>query len=199
MPEESPVDPSHARHALVGRLTRGALHELGNPLLALIGSAELAAADAAPGTRLRERLELVSATAAEIADVVRAVQRVARVGAGEPVERIELAAEAADAAALVRRLAPARGGDLECAPGGGAWVEAPRGALLLALAGLLLDALESSPPGPVHVVVGETDGRAAAAVAGASAGSDTRALAAAAGATLEERADGVALALPSAR
>ena len=40
--------------ATLGRLTRGALHELANPLVALLGSAELALADAEPGTKIHQ-------------------------------------------------------------------------------------------------------------------------------------------------
>jgi signal transduction histidine kinase len=48
--------------ATLGRLTRGALHEISNPLVALLGSAELALAEAQPGTKLHARLSLTHRT-----------------------------------------------------------------------------------------------------------------------------------------
>ena len=59
--EPAPVGPDE-RRALetLGRLTRGALHELSNPLVGLLGSAELALAEAEPGTKLHGRILLIS-------------------------------------------------------------------------------------------------------------------------------------------
>ena len=48
----------------LGRLTRGALHELSNPLVALLGSAELALNDVEPGTKLHDRIALTHRTGA---------------------------------------------------------------------------------------------------------------------------------------
>lgn len=185
-----------ARLATVGRLTRGALHELGNPLVALIGTAELAAAGAEADSQLRQRLDLIAATANEIADIVRALQRVARVGGTDELERIEVATEAAAALALVQRLSPDLHYELEGTyPVDAAVVETRPGALLLALVSLLLDALESAPPGTVRLTVSRAEGSVSVSVAGARANEDARILAAAAGAVLEEGGEGAALVL----
>ena len=58
----------------LGLLLRGALHEISNPLVGLIGSAELALDDAEPGTKLHERIALTHRTGTEIAGIVRALQ-----------------------------------------------------------------------------------------------------------------------------
>jgi len=185
-----------ARLATLGRLTRGALHELGNPLVALIGTAELAAVGAEPGTRLRERLDLIGETASEIAVIVRALQRVARVGPADDLERVELPTEAAAALALVQRLSPGRSRELEGTyPADAAVVETRPGALLVALVALLLDAIESAPPGPIRLAVSRDGGSASVRVTGTRASDEARALAAAAGAELRESDDGVALVL----
>ena len=60
--------------ATLGRLTRGALHELANPLVALLGSAELALGEVEPGTRLHDRIALTQRTGAEVVEIVRALQ-----------------------------------------------------------------------------------------------------------------------------
>lgn len=203
MPRKNSTGPDTAqtaRLATLGRLTRGTLHELGNPLVALIGTAELALAGAKPGSQLRERLDLIDRTANEIADVVRALQRVARVGAADDLERVELATEAAAALALVQRLSPGRSRELEGTyPAGAVVVETRPGALLVALVALLLDALESAPAGPIRLAVSRNGGSASVSVAGARTGEQVRVLAATAGAALEEGDGGAALVLALAR
>lgn len=199
MPGKDPVAPhaaQTARLATLGRLTRGALHELGNPLVALLGTAELAAMGADPGTRLRDRLDLIGETANEIADVVRALQSVARVGAADDVARVELSTETAAALALVERLNPGSEHPLDgIYPDAATVVETRTGALLIALVALLVDAIESAPPGPIQVTVSRSGSTASVSVSAARAGEQTRVLAEAAGASLEERDDGVALVL----
>ena len=64
--ETVPYDPEETRSLLtLGRLTRGVMHELSNPLVALLGSAELALADAEPGTKLHDRISLTHAVVKE--------------------------------------------------------------------------------------------------------------------------------------
>src|SRR3990167_3629709 len=53
------------RLAALGRLTPGALHEIANPLVALLGTAELLLLDAERGTKRAERLGLGGNTASE--------------------------------------------------------------------------------------------------------------------------------------
>ena len=91
--------------ATLGRLTRGALHELSNPLVALLGSAELALGDAEPGTKLHDRIALTQRTGTEVVEIVRALQAFVRLQA-EPPEELSVGAAAADAVALVTRVLP---------------------------------------------------------------------------------------------
>ena len=68
--------PDAAQLEILGRLTRGALHELANPLLALLGNAELALAEgeAEVGTKLHRRLATIEQTALELSEIVRSLQ-----------------------------------------------------------------------------------------------------------------------------
>ena len=47
-------------------------HEINNPLFAILGLTELLIAEAEPGSRMRERLELIHTSALEIKEIVRA-------------------------------------------------------------------------------------------------------------------------------
>jgi signal transduction histidine kinase len=76
---------------ILGRLTRGALHELANPLLALLGTAEFALEDAEPGTKLHDRLSL-GAAAEETVVLLRRVTA---------LRDVEMVAEAAAPAEVV--------------------------------------------------------------------------------------------------
>lgn len=199
MPGRNIIGPEAARLAVLGRLTRGALHELGNPLVALVGTAELAAGSPEAGSRLRARLDLIARSADEIADIVRALQSVARVSAGEELRPVDLSTEAASAIGLVRRLSPRHATAIDGTPSTSpALAEAPPGALLVALVALLLDALDATPHGAVSLVVSQGEGHASVLLANTRPGAGSHVLATAAGATLVERPEGVALVLPSA-
>lgn len=152
--------------ATLGRLTRGALHEISNPLLALLGSAEFALADATPGTKLHSRIELVQSTGEEIAEIVRALQAFAR-SASAPPERLSLAAAAQTARALVLRVSTVRDVELTLRVEAEPFVHASPGDVQRALVELLLDGLEGAERGDtVELVVREQDGWAVGATAG---------------------------------
>jgi signal transduction histidine kinase len=89
----------------LGLLTRGALHQISNPLVGLVGSAELALSDTEPGTKLSSRIELTHRTGLEIAEIVRALQAFIRLQA-EPDRELSLGDAAADAIALVLKVLP---------------------------------------------------------------------------------------------
>ena len=110
--------------ATLGRLTRGALHELANPLVALLGSAELALGDVEPGTRLHDRIALTQRTGAEVAEIVRALQAFVRLQSMPP-EELSVGAAAADATAPVARVLPTH--DVELRSSGDATVTAGPG------------------------------------------------------------------------
>lgn len=147
-----PNDPDAQVLQTLGRLTRGALHEISNPLVAMLGSAELALAAAEPGTKLHDRLSLTHSTGTEIMEIVRTLQAFVRLQA-EPPAAISVGAAAADAVALVERVLPTH--DVELLASGDATVVAAPGELRRRLVELLLDALDDPAHGPrVELVVG---------------------------------------------
>ena len=153
--------------ATLGRLTRGALHEIANPLLALVGTAEFALGDAEPGSKLHGRLELVHGTGQEIAEIVRALQAFAREQSSPPA-RLALADSAETAVALVRRVSAVRDVELSLRRESDPEVVAAPGAVSAALVDLLLDGLAGAGRnGHVELVVSREGTDAVAAVAGA--------------------------------
>jgi len=136
--------------ATLGRLTRGALHELSNPLVALLGSAELALGDAEPGTKLYDRISLTQRTGAEVVEIVRALQAFIRLRA-QPPEELSVGDAAADAIALVTRVVPTH--DVELRSSGDATTVAGPSEIQSRLVELLLDALEDPGRGPVVELV----------------------------------------------
>ena len=146
-----PYDTEETRSlATLGRLTRGALHELSNPLVALLGSAELALGDAEPGTKLHDRISLTQRTGAEVVEIVRALQAFIRLQP-QPPEELSVGAAAADAVALVTRVVPTH--DVELRTSGDATTVAGPGEIRSRLVELLLDALEAPGRGPVVELV----------------------------------------------
>lgn len=139
--------------ATLGRLTRGALHELSNPLVALLGSAELALTDAEPGTKLHDRISLTQRTGTEVVEIVRALQAFVRMQS-QPPEETSVGAAATDAVALVRRVLPTH--DVELRASGDATVVAAPGELRRRLVELLLAALDDPARGAtIELVVGD--------------------------------------------
>jgi signal transduction histidine kinase len=149
---ETTPDETRALTTL-GRLTRGALHEISNPLVAMLGSAELALGDAEPGTKLHARLSLTHSTGSEIVEIVRALQAFVRLQA-EPATRLSVGEAAADAVALVSRVLPTHG--VELGVSGDATVVAAPGVLRRRLVELLLGALDAAGRGDrVELVVAD--------------------------------------------
>src|SRR5687768_6800073 len=137
----------------LGRLTRGALHEISNPLVALLGSAELALAEAQPGTKLHDRLSLTQRTGSEIVEIVRALQAFVRLQTA-PEESVSVGDAAADAVALVSRVLPVH--DVALSASGDATVVARPGELRRQLVELILDALAAPGRGDtIELVVGD--------------------------------------------
>jgi signal transduction histidine kinase len=135
----------------LGSLTRGALHEIANPLVALVGSAELALGETEPETKLHDRIALTRQTGTEIAEIVKALQAFVRLQAEPPAE-LSVGAEAQAAVALVSRVMPT--GNRSLTASGDATVHASPGALRSRLVDLLLEALERADrEEPVELVV----------------------------------------------
>ena len=152
--------------ATLGRLTRGALHEFANPLLALLGSAELALADAEPGTKLHGRLDIVHRMALELAEIVRALQTYIR-EQDAPAGRVSLVDSAEAAVALVRRVSGVRDVELAVRAESEPHVHTRPGPILSSLVGLLLDRIARGERGDeIELVVTEQDGEAVVSVAG---------------------------------
>ncbi len=138
----------------MGRLTRGALHQIANPLVALVGSAELALDDAEPGTKLHQRVALTHRTGTEIADIVRALQGFVRL-ASMPPRSLSLGQAATDAIALVTLVLPTHNVTLSTT--GDATVLAAPGDVACALVDLLADELEAAEGGSSIVLTVRTE------------------------------------------
>ena len=123
----------------LGLLTRGALHEISNPLVGLLGSAELALEEAEPGTKLHERISLAQRTGVEIAGIVRALQAFIRLQDLPPAP-LSIGDAAAEAIALVELVQPTH--DVTLTAAGDATVVAAPGALQCSLVELLVEAIE---------------------------------------------------------
>jgi len=165
------ADLERAQLELLGRILPAALHELANPLVALIGTLELLLADAEPGPT-RTRLELLERTADEVAALVRSLQRLTRERL-EPETELDLGAFTRETAELAVRFSGVKG--IGCA------VRTPEPVTLVARPGvlrllvllLLLDALQAADEdvevevdaGGVRISAGAADNRAAALAA----------------------------------
>jgi len=66
------------RLAAIGELAAGVAHEINNPLFAILGLTEFLLKEAEPGSRARERLELIQQAGLEIKEIVRALLDFAR-------------------------------------------------------------------------------------------------------------------------
>ena len=161
----APTDTAEARGLrTLGLLTRGMLHEVSNPLVALVGSAELALGGAEPGTKLHERIALTHRTGVEIAEIVRALQGFVRMQ-GAAAAPISLGEAAADAVALVSLVMPTH--DATLTASGDATVRAAPGEVRGELVELLVDAL-SQPrrPTEIELAVGTEGGDAVVTATG---------------------------------
>lgn len=135
----------------LGRLTRGALHQISNPLVALLGSTELALGEIEPGTKLHDRVALTQRTGAEIVEIVRALQAFVRLQ-NEPPGQLSVGEAAADAVALVTKVLPTH--DVQLSASGDFTMVAAPGELRRRLVELLLDALdEPGRKGAIELVV----------------------------------------------
>ena len=153
----------------LGLLTRGALHEISNPLVGLVGSAELALDEVDPGTKLHERIALTHRTGTEIAGIVRALQAFIRLQ-DAPAAPLSLGEAAAEAVALVDLVLPTH--DVTLTATGDATVVAAPGEVRCSLVELLVAALERSDSrGTIELTI-LSDGRDA--VVAATGGGELR-------------------------
>jgi signal transduction histidine kinase len=151
--------------ALAG-VVPGVIHELNNPLFAVLGLLEFLVAEAEAGTKTHERLTLVQKSALEIKELVRTVLDFAREREdGEGVQDVQEAAE--EAALLFRRTSSARDVETEVVAGPGKLaVVASRSRLKQIFLALLTNAQQAMPRGgTVTVSIERVDRTVVASVA----------------------------------
>ena len=163
-------EPPEARSLrTLGLLTRGALHQISNPLVALVGTAELALGETEPGTKLRERIALTHRTGTEIAGIVRALQAFIRLQ-DAPTATLSLGEAAAETAVLVELVLPTH--DVTFATSGDATVVAAPGEVRCSLVELLVEALDRSGSGGRIELTVRSEGQVA--VVAATGGGELR-------------------------
>jgi signal transduction histidine kinase len=146
-----------AKAAALGELTRGAAHELNNPLLAILGLVDLLVRDAEEGSRAQQRLTVIRDTALEMRGVLRALLDFARDG-GDSHEPVDLGDVVRRTVELVRRTASARDVELaERIPSGTLTVLGNSSQIGQAVLHLLANAYAALPAGGKVVVDVEAD------------------------------------------
>jgi signal transduction histidine kinase len=98
--------------ATLGQLVPGLIHELNNPLFAILGLLELQLGEADPGSKAHQRLTLMQQSGLEIKEILGAVRDFAR-EPGEERREVSLEEVARQALELYRRTSVAR--DVETA------------------------------------------------------------------------------------
>jgi signal transduction histidine kinase len=93
--------------ASIGELAAGVAHEINNPLFAILGLTEFLLEDAEPGSKARERLEVIRTTGLEIKDIVRSLLDFARERSDELIT-VSLADVARQTVELFRRTSAAK-------------------------------------------------------------------------------------------
>lgn len=92
----------------LGSLSTSVVHEINNPLFAILGLVEFLLRDAEPGTKAHTRLELIQTTGLEIKAIARALLDFARERPGA-IEMVQLDEAAATVAELFRLASAAKG------------------------------------------------------------------------------------------
>jgi PAS domain S-box-containing protein len=133
--------------AAIGELAAGVAHEINNPLFAILGLTEFLLKEAEPGSKARQRLELIQQTGLEIKEIVRALLDFARENAEErhvaPLE--DIVRSTVD---LVRRTNAHKGIELvDSYDGSGALVSASPNQLKQIFLNLIANARQAMPNG----------------------------------------------------
>ncbi len=115
-------------------------------MLALLGSAELALADADPGTKLHERIDVIQRAGLELAEIVRALQAYIR-EQDAPARIVSVVDSVETALALVRRVGALHDVELAVRAKSEPLVRARPGPILCSLVELTLDGLARAARG----------------------------------------------------
>jgi signal transduction histidine kinase len=160
--------------AAIGELTAGVVHEINNPLFAILGLTEFLLKESEPGSRAHDRLELIQQTGLEIKEMVRALLDFARESADEGRHEVALADVVRSTVELLRRTNADRGLELvEAYEDGGALILARPGQLKQLFLNLLANARQAMPNGGTVKIRVRTDGgHAVATVADGGPGID---------------------------
>jgi signal transduction histidine kinase len=168
--EQRPVSLEEALVALskplaVSDVVPGVIHELNNPLFAVLGLLEFLIAEAEPGTKTHQRLLLIQQSAMEIRDIVRTVLDFARERPDDEAGQ-DIGEVAEEAAHLFRRTSIARDVETTVTTGAGRLVVvANRSRMKQVFLALLTNAQQAMPRGgTVSIDVSRIDGTVVATV-----------------------------------
>ena len=144
--------------AAIGELAAGAAHEINNPLFAILGLTEFLLKEAEPGSKARQRLELIQQTGLEIKEIVRALLDFARENAEERHE-VALDDVVRSTVDLVRRTNAHKGVELlDTYEDAGALVYASPNQLKQIFLNLIANARQAMPNGGTVTVDVRTEG-----------------------------------------
>jgi signal transduction histidine kinase len=146
------------KQAALGSLAGSVVHELNNPLFAILGLVEFLLRDAEPGSRAHQRLELIQTTGLEMKEVARALLDFAREQPGQ-LEPVALDEAVASVAQLFRLTSAAKGVDIvERVDGAPVHVLGRRSELRQLLLCLFLNSKQVLPTGGTITVELSRDG-----------------------------------------
>ena len=144
--------------AAIGELAAGVAHEINNPLFAILGLTEFLLKEAEPGSKARQRLELIQETGLEIKEIVRALLDFARENAEERHE-VALDDVVRSTVDLVRRTNAHKGVELlDTYEDAGALVYASPNQLKQIFLNLIANARQAMPNGGTVTVDVRTEG-----------------------------------------